>query len=259
MSLFIINLLFYIIMVNEQSKKENKENMKEKFPQIIVGIIAVIAIIFGLFYFNNQSQKENKQNGEQAKAEQENTNQEGTEQKQGEEGEVGGAQTQGQQGTPTPTPAPIKKDQKEYTVQEGDTLWSIAERRYGSGHNYTDIMSANNMANPDALEKGQKLALPDVEPKTATTGAAQNNEQGEQQQMQAQDKDKDKEQSQQQDKQQQADSQTTEYTVQPGDTLALISQKVYGTQENWQRIAEANNIMNPDQIAVGMKLMIPRK
>jgi nucleoid-associated protein YgaU len=235
-------------MANEQSKKENKdnketkgnnENMKEKFPQIIVGVIAVIAIIFGLFYFNNQGEQQGE-TGEEAASEQD------AEGENGEEGDVGGAQADGEQ---QPTQTPISEDQKEYTVQEGDTLWSIAERRYGSGYNYTDIIEANDLQNPDGLVKGQKLVLPDVEPKTAT---------GDVQGEQAEAGQTETEQAQE-DQQQQPDTQVTQYTVQAGDSLAIISEKVYGTQENWQRIAEANNIMNPDHISVGMTLMIPRK
>lgn len=236
-------------MANEQSKKEkqnqnenqnkNNEDVKEKFPQIIVGVIAVIAIIFGLFYFNNQNDGEN----EQANAEQEAT-------EETEEGEVGGA-NQEEQGNVAPTQEPIPEDQTEYTVQEGDSLWSIAQRRYGSGYNYVDIIDANHdvLPNPDSLAVGQTLTLPDVQPPQSDTAMAD-----EPTEEMNQDEQTDSNQ-----QNQETDMQTTEYTVQQGDSLAIISEKVYGTQENWQRIAEANAIMNPDHIAVGMKLMIPRK
>lgn len=56
----------------------------------------------------------------------------------------------------------------------------------------------------------------------------------------------------------QASSQT--YTVQPGDTLFLIAQKVYGDGDRWREIYEANRGVigsNPEQIQVGMVLVIP--
>jgi nucleoid-associated protein YgaU len=37
----------------------------------------------------------------------------------------------------------------EYTVKEGDTLWSIAEKFYKSGYNWVDIVEANSLANPN--------------------------------------------------------------------------------------------------------------
>jgi len=48
------------------------------------------------------------------------------------------------------------------------------------------------------------------------------------------------------------------YTIQPGESLQDVSKKVYGDSNAWIRIAQANNIENPDHIEVGMELIIPR-
>jgi len=48
-----------------------------------------------------------------------------------------------------------------------------------------------------------------------------------------------------------------EYTVQEGQTLWEISEEVYGTGFEWERIAQANNLDNPGQIEEGMTLTIP--
>ena len=48
------------------------------------------------------------------------------------------------------------------------------------------------------------------------------------------------------------------YIVQEGESLADVASKVYGDPNAWVRIAKANNIDNPDQIEVGMELVIPR-
>ncbi len=49
------------------------------------------------------------------------------------------------------------------------------------------------------------------------------------------------------------------YTIQRGDTLQKISQKLYGTSKNWMRIYEANKgkIKKPDVIVVGTTIRIP--
>jgi nucleoid-associated protein YgaU len=49
------------------------------------------------------------------------------------------------------------------------------------------------------------------------------------------------------------------YTVQKGDTLEKISQKVYGTGAQWYRIYQANKdtLSGPDRIYVGQVLDIP--
>lgn len=48
------------------------------------------------------------------------------------------------------------------------------------------------------------------------------------------------------------------YVVQPGDTLSIISQKVYGDMYLWEKIAVANGIVNVDNIEEGIVLKIPR-
>ncbi len=48
-----------------------------------------------------------------------------------------------------------------------------------------------------------------------------------------------------------------EYVVKEGDTLGDIAEEQLGSQEDWQIIARANDIDNPDKIYVGQRLTIP--
>ena len=50
-----------------------------------------------------------------------------------------------------------------------------------------------------------------------------------------------------------------EYKVQKGDNLSQISEKFYGTQENWPVLANINNIQNPDLIFADASIKIPPK
>jgi nucleoid-associated protein YgaU len=52
-----------------------------------------------------------------------------------------------------------------------------------------------------------------------------------------------------------------EYTVQKGDTLQKISQKMYGTTKKWNKIYEANTgtLKGPNKIYPGMVLNIPQE
>jgi nucleoid-associated protein YgaU len=59
-----------------------------------------------------------------------------------------------------PAPAPAAPAQQTYTVQDGDTLWAIAERYYGDGSQYMKIATANGIANPDLINVGQQLVIP---------------------------------------------------------------------------------------------------
>lgn len=49
-----------------------------------------------------------------------------------------------------------------YTVQKGDTLWSIAERYLGEGKRYTEIaeLNTNIISNPRKIYPGAELTLP---------------------------------------------------------------------------------------------------
>jgi hypothetical protein len=49
-----------------------------------------------------------------------------------------------------------------------------------------------------------------------------------------------------------------EYIVQSGDTLSSIARRFLGASGNWQAIASANNITNPNSLRVGQRLLIPR-
>lgn len=142
-----------------------------------------------------------------------------------------------------------------YTVKEGDTLFLIAEKYYNDGEKFTEIAKANNLSDVNAIETGQALEIPklasdvaqaSMEPSVAPsvepsatptpvlgTGGADTTVWGAK-----------------------IDSDT--YTVVEGDWLSTISARAYGDIYSYQKIAEANNIPNPDLIYPGQVLKLPR-
>lgn len=140
---------------------------------------------------------------------------------------------------PAATPEPASAGSTTYTVRTGDTLSSIAERTYGSESRWTLILGANPGLDPDRLQVGQVLRLPDasaaarpatvvgagVGPATSATptpGAT--------------------------------------YRVGSGDTLSHIAQRAYGSAKYWELIYEANRSVigsSPADLSVGMTLRIP--
>ena len=50
---------------------------------------------------------------------------------------------------------------KTYTVQRGDSLFKIAQRFYGDGYKYGLLAAYNGLTNPNALEVGQVLEIPE--------------------------------------------------------------------------------------------------
>jgi len=129
-----------------------------------------------------------------------------------------------------------KKEVRTYTVKQGDQLYLIAQELYGSGLNMSDIMQANNITNPDLIEVGQKLIIPDVKPKFPTVGTITESAA----------------------KTEKVTNEEDRYVVKTGDDLAKIALQVYGDSYAWKKIADANGITNADQLEVGKILIIPR-
>ena len=123
-----------------------------------------------------------------------------------------------------------------YVVKEGDQLYLIAQKLYGSGLNMEDIMKTNKITNPDLLEVGQKLIIPDVKPRSPTVGIITESAA----------------------KTEKVTIKSDKYTVKEGDNLVKIALQTYGDSYAWKRIADANAITNSDQLEVGKILIIPR-
>lgn len=107
-----------------------------------------------------------------------------------------------------------------YTVQQGDTLGSIA-RRFGT--TIQELAALNKLADANTIGIGQVLKLPSGSSEQA--GAAQPTE-----------------------------SKRKTYVIQRGDTLLSIARE-YGLTV--KQLAEANNIADPDRIFPGQTLVIP--
>lgn len=134
---------------------------------------------------------------------------------------------------------------EQYTVQPGDTLWSIAEEAYGSGYNAQDVIAANKVTNPNQLKEGTVIILPKVEAKAPTRGDTAG---------QSADAQVSASITQMPTKQ---DQTPKSYTVKSGDNLWNIAVQVYGDGYQWTRIAEANKLANPHIIHAGNQFLIP--
>lgn len=58
------------------------------------------------------------------------------------------------------TPLNIDTPQQ-YTIQRGDTLWSLCKKFYGDPTLYPKLAQANNIPNPDLIYDGNTLVIPD--------------------------------------------------------------------------------------------------
>lgn len=139
-----------------------------------------------------------------------------------------------------------------YTVSEGETLWSIAEEKYGSGFEWYRIAQANKISDAANLEKGTALVIPDGQVAAVTAPTAAMDEETEpskeasKPEMQASDESG-------------SDIKSSSYVIQEGDDLWDIAVRAYGDGYKWVEIAEANNLENPDLIHVDNTLKLPGK
>jgi nucleoid-associated protein YgaU len=164
----------------------------------------------------------------------------------------------------------------EYTVKDGDTLFTIAQNYYNDGYKYSELVKANSLTNENQIEVGQKITVPKLDQTAtspeespgsttvstlnaqaspaptaspaavaeSTTGTQTDSELGTGG----------------------AVNQTIwgerisgeTYTVQAGDWLSTIAGRAYGDIMMYSKIAQANNLQNPDLIEPGTVLKIPR-
>ncbi|MBI4079581.1 MAG: LysM peptidoglycan-binding domain-containing protein [Candidatus Levybacteria bacterium] len=116
-----------------------------------------------------------------------------------------------------------------YTVIEGDSLTSIADKFYGTPEKWVDIAKANNIED-ETVAPGMKLTIPKATkpPEPTQTKEANGKISGE------------------------------TYTVGEGESLWDIAVRAYGDGYQWPRIVEANKLENPDYVPPGTVLKIPR-
>lgn len=141
-----------------------------------------------------------------------------------------------------------------WIVQKGESLWSIAEKKYTSGYNWVDIARANNLSNPSDIHAGDRLVLPTVPTKTPTI-----------QTVVAKAPSKNTAVNKVSTNQNVPGTVTTmapitgnSYTVVKGDNIWNIAVRAYGDGFRWVDIAKANNLSDPRVIHSGNVLTIPR-
>jgi LysM repeat protein len=63
--------------------------------------------------------------------------------------------------------------EQRYIVQEGDTLGSVAQQYYGDPSRFADIAQASGIQDPNRIEVGQKLIIPQDQPQMQTAPVAE--------------------------------------------------------------------------------------
>lgn len=120
-----------------------------------------------------------------------------------------------------------------YTVQKGDSLWSIAKKNHLT---VAELAKANNVSASTALQPGKKLIVPGkvAAPKDLSTAAVPETKPAATPAR--------------------VSGESVRHTIQPGEKLAAIARKY---QVSLGELAAANNISDPAKIRPGQTLVIP--
>jgi nucleoid-associated protein YgaU len=146
-----------------------------------------------------------------------------------------------------------------HQVEDGETLWSISEKYYGTGYNWIDIKEANELTNADEIEKDQELTIPNVTPRilaeanTMTVSPTQEPTDIPERTEEITETSKPEETEGIEEPNSQSSS---TYTVKSGDSLWKIAQANLGDGNKWTEIAKNNDIKTPSIIRTGQELKL---
>jgi len=127
-------------------------------------------------------------------------------------------------------------------LRSGETLIAISRWYTGAADNWKRLVQANNGLNPRRIKVGDKVLIPAALMKTQRTMPADFMNPS-------------------------ASKKSVPSRVEPapyvhdvrrsGETLIAISRWYTGSADNWKRLVQANNGLNPQRINVGDKILIP--
>lgn len=156
--------------------------------------------------------------------------------------------------TSTQGDAPVMTEpMKVHAVKQGETLFQISSKYYGTGHLWRELAKFNGVSDKAGqVRVGAQLKIPTREsltgrpapqqqratttPPAAPPAPGKKPAPGETRPGRIE---------------------VATYTVKRGDTLGGISKKVLGTSKRWQEIAKLNKLDDEDSIPAGMVLKVP--
>ena len=132
--------------------------------------------------------------------------------------------------------------ERTHVVASGETMSAIAKRYLGTEAKWEAIAKANPSVDPKSMRIGTKLRIP-AEVTASSEGAAPGAARA-------------------------AGTAVASagpsgpggiHVVAEGDTLSSIAAKHYGSSKHWQKIADANPAVNPNNLRIGQALRLPER
>lgn len=150
-----------------------------------------------------------------------------------------------------PEPRPQAEPERMHSIVPGDSLFALSQRYYGDGKYWRQLAAYNKdrVGDGSVLRVGVKIAIPTLEKLTGRPAEARPEPRiAEARPPQPR--------SVTTDPARPADKART-YTVQKGDTLGQISQRMLGTSRRVPEIIKLNGIEDEDTVRIGMVLKLP--
>ncbi|MBI3038658.1 LysM peptidoglycan-binding domain-containing protein, partial [bacterium] len=173
-----------------------------------------------------------------------------------------------------------------YIVQQGDTMPSIAKKLLGSSKRWREILTFNQISDPNLIRAGQRLQIPSgnhletrPEPEyhqtqNGRTSPQVSSSKDPSQEYEVAEPEAETPQTQPREGKNYSDSGSVSadaeeadasyygqsggtYTIQRGDTMAKIAKNLLGSSKRWHEISRANPNLNPNKLVVGQSIVIP--
>ncbi len=213
--------------------------MNEPSPRIAAGLLGLVALWIGVYWWWPSSSQPKGITFSQGVVEPDRApSQEAATQSKTQEAPTLTPESTKQNTTepsPSQTPSVIPPQFQEHTVAPGETYAAISIKYFGTSAYANAVAKANPLMSPTSLRPGRVIKVPKdprnvqgIPARTATSPGS---------------------------------GLSTEYIVEPGDTLSRIAKKFYGDSSLATVIYNANRavLADEDSLRVGQKLMLPPK
>ncbi|HGY90791.1 MAG TPA: LysM domain-containing protein [Planctomycetes bacterium] len=131
---------------------------------------------------------------------------------------------------PKPRPKPRQDGRRTVTVRRGDNLWTLAKRELGRGALWKRIAALNPGLDPEHLQQGTVVVLPESENRITNGRANSASDSG---------------------------KWPVRHVVRRGETPSSIAKRYYGKSTEWKPILAANGLRRPRDLRRGATIVVP--
>jgi len=129
-----------------------------------------------------------------------------------------------------PRPRRRSSGRRTVTVRRGDNFWILAKREFGRGALWKRIAALNPGLDPEHLQEGTVVVLPELENPVKNAGKTSVSDSG---------------------------KWPVRHLVRKGETPSSIAKRYYGKSAEWKQILAANGLRRPRDLRRGATIVVP--